>query len=379
MLTRGTQRLTFAQFSEEVEMRGCAVRSGCDRDNLTLSAFGLREYIDDMMGLLAESFLTPRFDDAEIASLKRIAAANYQQDNSDPDFLANWALVRAAFGNHPYAWLRDGTPDTIDALNADRLRAVHARFLAAPRTIIIAGGFDPDAAMKRIDETLGTAPRAGDEVRIPDAIFRTRQAVIAHKDDSVQSVIRVALPGIPLHHQDSTPLNLVLSVLGGYTMARLFTILREQKGYTYGAYGYPDTRRHASQMVLTASVGNQFTADTIATLESELKRMRSTLIDVEELENARQHVLGMFARTNETPQQTASLLWARLQFGLPETYFETHIERLQRLTPEHLIPVQELYMDPHRWSFGISGDATVIREALDGHVDAITMLDLGAA
>jgi zinc protease len=196
------------------------------------------------------------------------------------------------------------------------------------------------------------------------------------KDDAVQSVLRIGLPNVPFDHPDMPALSLATSALGGFTLARLFSILREQKGYTYGAYAFPDMRRYGRATVIGTSVGNEYTVDTMRTIYDELRRISTEPLDAEELENARQYMLGSFARNNETPQQTAGLAWTILQYGLADDYYTTYISRLQAVTVEECLHAQQRYLDPALWCIGVAGQEQVLRTALDGMVQRTVVMDI---
>ena len=191
---------------------------------------------------------------------------------------------------------------------------------------------------------------------------------MAIKDDAVQSAFRITLPSIGYAHEQYPAVQIVTNVLGGYTLAWLITILREEKGYTYGAYAFPTVRPLSATATIVTSVGNEFTADTMSTIAHEVKRISTEQIAAEEFENARQQILGSFARNCETPQQTASLVYTIVQHRLPFDYFDMHIDKLQQLTPNSVSDVQRAYFSSDSWVVGISGVRSVIEPAIADHV-----------
>lgn len=376
MLGRGTASLTAEEFAEEVEGRGCSVRTNADRDASSINGSGLAEYAEDIVRLSADCLLAPRFDEVEIDRQRHRRLADLKMNASDPDWLASRAVGAVAFGNHPYATPREGTAASLQSITRALMLDVHQRFLNAPRSIVAAGRFDRAMIMANLESTFGTLPSAVAQPAVPSAHVQERTARIARKEDAVQTAFRIVLPGVNFVSPDYPATQLITEILGGYQLARLFTVLREQKGYTYGAYAYADVRKHANVLMLATSVGNTFSKDTVATIADELKRLRTELIDAEEMENARQALLGQFVRSTETPQQTAGMLWQIILYGLPMDYFDRHVESIQRLTPELLLPVQQRLFDERRWAVGASGVWDVVHEALQGTVDSIEVFDV---
>jgi len=379
MMGRGTKDLTAEQFAEEVEGRGCSVRTSADRDASSVYGAGLAEYAADVVRLTSACLLTPRFDELEMDRQRQQRLADIMMNASDPDWLASRAVGAVAFGNHPYARPREGTATSLQQINRDVLVEVHSRILTAPRTIVVAGKFDKALMMSNLEDAYGKLPASVAQPSIAFAKVQERSARIARKDDAVQTAFRIVLPGVNFLDKDYPATQLIGEILGGYQLARLFTVLREQKGYTYGAYAYPDIRKHANILMLATSVGNEFSKDTVATIADELKRLRTEVISADEMENARQSLLGQFVRSTETPQQTAGMLWQIILHGLPMDYFDRHVESIQKLTPESLLPVQQRLFDERRWAVGASGKWDVVHDALEGTVDSIEAFDAETA
>lgn len=371
MLNRGTISMDAATFAEEIERRGCSLRAAADSDACTIHASGLAEWFDDLVGFAADALMRPRFDATELDKLRQRTIADMLVELVDVEWLAARACSSRTFYGHPYALAKNGTPSTLRTLESSHLRAAHERMCSADRYIIVAGPVDPDAAVRKLDVAFTGLPGRQEPVEIARAASSPGWGVMAIKDDAVQSALRITMPAIDYHHADYPAMQLVANVLGGYTLARLFTVLREEKGYTYGAYAFPTVRPLSATTTILTSVGNEFTADTLSTIVDEVQRISSKQIDDDEFENARQQILGSFARNCETPQQTASLVYTLVQYGLPFDYFDQHIEAMQRLTPESVSDIQKRYFTTKDWVVGISGQQSVIEPALRPHVTAV--------
>lgn len=379
LLSRGTTKLSPEDFAEAVESRGCSVRSSADRDGTSIVGVGLGEYVDDLVDLTVDACCEPLFDSFEIDRHRQRRLADYTVNISDPDYLANRAASTAIYAGNGYEHPRDGTITSLPLLNTDVLRRVHQRMMAAPRFVIAAGAFDRDRMLSKLETTLGTLPTPTFDPTVPQSRRRERTAIIAPKDDAVQSVIRIGLPCVGLAHEAYPAVQLLTEVLGGYQLARLFTVLRETKGYTYGAYAYNDVRKFGSSTIITTSVGNDFSVDTIATIVEEVDKLRNVDIDADELFNARQALLGQFARSGETPQQTAGLVATIHQHGLRDDYFTRLVDQLQRLENDEFRAVREQIFDSTTMAIAVSGREDVVRSAVANFVDTVELFNVTSA
>jgi predicted Zn-dependent peptidase len=375
MLKQGTERYTAKEFSEEVESRGCWIRCAADHDISTVQVTGLGEWFDDVTDLMADCVLRPRFDAEELDKLRARSVADMMIDLSDVDWLASRAATQCAYTTHPYARPREGTPASLATITVDNLRKVHRHLLAAPRWIIVAGPVDPQEAVERLEALFGALQPSGQPQPMPPAVKSRGLGMVASNDGALQTSFRIILPGLPMGHPDYAAAQLLTNVLGGFTLARLFTILREEKGYTYGAYASPMVRSLDASIVISTSVGNEFTADTIATISQEVSRLGSQRIDEDELENARQQIVGSFARSCETPQQTAWLLHTIVNYELPFDYFEQYVRRVQELAPDDLLPVQSALFSTASWVVGAAGVTTLVESAISPFVNSVSHWD----
>lgn len=360
-----------AKFSEEVERRGCSIRCGADSDATTIHISGLGEWLDDMIALASDALLHPVFDETELDKLRTNLIADMMVELVDVEWLAARACASRAYVDHPYRHPKNGTPESLRMLRRDDLMRAHQRMCASERFVIVAGPVDAEAVTSKLSDALSNMPAPLPLPLPPRVHVSGGFGVLAAKDDAVQTAFRILLPGVNHQHADYAAMHLVANVLGGYTLARLFTILREEKGYTYGAYAFPSVRPLSASISIVTSVGNEFTADTLDTIAQELDRISHEIINVDEFENARQTILGSFARNCETPQQTASLIYTMLQYGLPMDYFERHIDKIQTLEAIDVQSAQQAYFQTTNWIVGCSGVGTIIESAVRPHVQKI--------
>ncbi|MBI2795063.1 MAG: insulinase family protein [Ignavibacteria bacterium] len=376
MLTRGTVDRAAEEFDEIVEGLGSSIRSTCDRDTSSVYGVSLNEHFEETTRLAAECLLRPAFGDREMNTMRQQFITEAQIDEKDPEWLATQASNRVCYRGHPYERRRRGTiADMSSMMQADLITA-HQRFLSAPRCIIVAGSVNTNEMRAMFNELLEGMPPVKFNPALSRAQLSENSGCLAVNAEAVQTAFRISMPGVELDNADYPALQLITGTLGGYTLARLFSVLREQKGYTYGAYAMSSVRPWAQTIDIVTSVGNEFTADTLQTIADEVSRIASERIRIEELENTRQYILGTFARTNETPQQTAGLLWTTLLHGLPRDFFQEHIVRIQRLTPDDLLPVQMRYFDKSRWAIGASGIEDVVLPALKMHVHEVETMHI---
>jgi zinc protease len=373
MLIEGTESRNSRQIAEEVARYGATLNAGASADHTTVAASTLAAYADEVFELLAEVALRPTFPEGELELAKANSQQNLIAQRAQPSFLATEALARVLFGEHPYAVVA-ATPESIAALTRERLIEFHrARFSPANAFLLIVGDVRREHVLRRAEELFGGwEPRPFEEPSFPDPPARTeRVAYVVDRPGSAQSNIVVANLAIRRTHPDYFPFLVMHTILGGTASARLFMNLREEKGYTYGAYTQLDARRHAGSFRATAEVRTPVTGASLKEIFYEYERIRSEDVSEKELRDAKSYLTGVFPIRLETQEGLVDqLVQIRMQ-GLPDDYLATYRENIQRVTREEVRRVANLYVTPDRAAVVVVGDAAQVREQIAPHAPRV--------
>src|SRR5205085_2502221 len=277
MLVEGTESRTSRQIAEETARYGATLSAGAASDYTTVAASSLAAFADEVLELLADVSLRPSFPENELALAKANAQQNLIAQRAQPSFLATEAVARVLFGEHPYAVVSP-TPESIEAITRERLLAEHrAKFVPNNAVLFAVGDVRRDRVIARVEELFG-GWRPG-EVTRPDFPAPPprdeRTAYVVNRPGSAQTNVVVANACIRRTDPDYFPLLVMHTILGGTASARLFMNLREEKGYTYGAYTQLDARRYAGSFRATTEVRTPVTGASLKEIFYELDRIRS--------------------------------------------------------------------------------------------------------
>ena len=108
--------------------------------------------------------------------------------------------------------------------------------------------------------------------------------------------------------------------------------LREEKGYTYGAYSSLDARRTAGTFRATAEVRTPVTGDSLKEFFYELNRIRNEPVSEKRSPMPKSYLTGVFPIRLETQEGLVDQLVQIKMFGLPENYLEIYRNRIQAVT-----------------------------------------------
>jgi predicted Zn-dependent peptidase len=177
-------------------------------------------------------------------------------------------------------------------------------------------------------------------------------------------VLRLGTLGIERTNPDYFAVLLADGVLGSGPQARLFLNLREDKGYTYGAYSTFGGTRFRGTWWSGAEVRTEVTQGAMKEFMFELNRLRDTPVPAEELENAKRAIIGGFALSLEQPQSLLQNIITQKLYNLPADYWDTYPQKVAAITADDVQRVAKKYIDLGHLQVVAVGDASKSREVL---------------
>src|SRR5256885_3752351 len=377
LLTEGTDTRSSRQIAEEVERLGATLSVGSSSDFTTVAGSALSIYTDEVLELTADVVLRASFPQNEIDLARVNTKQLLIQQRAQPTFLASERLAQVMFGAHPYARVSP-TEEMLDAMTRDDLLRFHrSTFIPNNAVLIAVGDFEHDAIVTRV-EKLFADWKPGP---LPSANFSAppkrvaREAYLVDRPGSAQSNIVIANEGMTRQNPDYFPVLLMHTVLGANASSRLFMNLREEKGYTYGAYSSLDARRLAGTFRVSAEVRTPVTEASLREFFFELDRIRDERVSDEELANAKSYLTGVFPIRIETQDGLIDQLVSIKMLDLPRDYFHTYRDRINAVTAEQIQRVAQKYVTPDLAAIVIVGDAAEVRKQVKPFSEMIEVYD----
>ncbi|MDO5650970.1 MAG: pitrilysin family protein [Moraxella sp.] len=338
MLTQGTDTLTEDEFVFASEQLGISLDSNATRDSLSVGLRSLSDKVtlDKAVALMASTLSTPAFDNDVLTRNKNRLALSLQQSEQRPNYLANVAFAKAAFGNHPYAHPITGTKDSVANISQADLQAFKDRFLVARNAIITITGDVDTSTATQIANTLSTALAQGTPAPNLPTPAKPAPTRIHINHPSPQTSIIIGHLSEPRATnqqamQSATNFMLANDVLaGGEFSARLMNEIRVKQGYTYGIYGSTSRLKNAGLYTISFSANNDVAT---AAINDSLKVIQDTLdngISQSELTLAKDNASNsepMRFASNASIHGVANMMNF---FALPDSYLTDSTARIHK-------------------------------------------------
>ena len=364
LLPEGTTSRTSKEIADEIARMGASLSAGASSDYTIVAASALKQFNDPVLGLMAEVALEPSFPEHEVELAKQNTKESLRQQRAQPSFLASEMVSKVMFGDHPYSVVAP-TPASIDRSSREEFVKFHRTKLVPNNAVlIVVGDVRYEEILKRVESLFSTRQRGeGLVANFPAPPVRTRRtAYFVDRPGSAQSNIVIANSGITRTSPDYFPMMLMHTVLGANASSRLFMNLREEKGYTYGAYSNLDARRSAGTFRATAEVRSPVTGDSLKEFFYELQRIRSTPVSEKEISDAKSYLTGIFPIRLETQEGLTDQLVQIKMLNLPSNYLQNYRDNVQAVTIEQIQRVAEKYVRPDLAALIVVGDGASVLE-----------------
>jgi zinc protease len=364
LLTKGTASRTADQLAAEIEGAGGSLTASAGLDFFTVSSTVLADRAELAFTLLGDVLLNPTFPETELELARRRFLSALQVERSQPEALADRFFARTIYGAHPYG--ARNTEESVKAITQASVKQFASTNLRpGGALLVVAGDLTPDRVRALADRHLGAwrgrvAARSYGQPPLP----RGTEILLVHRSGSEQSNIvygNIGLrPGVPEYYATVV----ANKVLGGGADSRLFLILREQKGWTYGSFSSVSRPFDVGTFEATAEVRNVVTDSALTELLVQLRRIRTETVPDTELVAAKGFLTGVFPLSIETPQQIAGQVATQKRLQLGDDYLQRYRERISAVTADHVRQAAARLIRPDSGVIVVVGDGAKIYQSL---------------
>jgi predicted Zn-dependent peptidase len=352
--------------ADEVDFLGASLQTGADWDAAFVDLRAPAARLEPALALMADVALRPDFPAAEVERRREQALNRLLQARDQPATVASWALARAVFGAHRYARPLAGDAATLSALAAADLRGFHGRLFRPENAALVVVGDVTPASLPLFEKTFGGWARGGGAAAaaLPEPPqVRGRSLWLVDRPGAAQSVLRLGRVGPRSPAADQHAMDVMNTLLGGSFTSRLNDNLREQHGYAYGARSGFDQRRVAGLFQAAADVQTASTAEALAEMVKELRRIR-TPAETADVERARSYLALSYAEEFETTGQVAGKLAYQWLYGLPANYYAAYVPGALGVDAAALRKAALARVDPDNMAVVVVGDRAAVETKL---------------
>ncbi len=366
LLNEGTRNKTPIELQDAIDDLGANIRVGAGDESVTIRASCLVSEFDKVVDLVREILLEPRWDEKEFARLKQQTLESIRRSKDNPASVAGDVFGKLVYGrDHKLAQSADGTESSVESLTVDDLKRYYqANLSPSVANIAIAGDLSKAQILEAFEKLEAWQPR---EVALPDlpepqAPEKARVYFVDFAD-AKQSQLRIGHLAPAYTDPDFFPATVMNYKLGGNFNSTLNMILREEKGYTYGARSGFSGSHYPGLFMFSSGVRSNATLDSVRIVRDELAKHREG-IAAADLQFTKDALTKSNTRQFETLGALVGMLSRIATYDLPFDYVKREEHTVLQMTPEEHRRLARQYIHPDRTVYLVVGDAKTQMEPL---------------
>ncbi|MGY0560588.1 M16 family metallopeptidase [Luteimonas sp. A277] len=373
MLDEGAGELDALAFADRAESLGARLVAGAglDGSNAWLSALG--ENLDASLALYADMIRAPRFDQAEIDRVRASWIAGIRQEQASPNGAALRVLPPLLYGEgHPYAipLSGTGTEESVTSLTRDDLVAFHREWVRPEQaTLIVVGATTLDEVVPLLEKHFGDWRGEGPAPATPAVgnVERPQAARVYLIDQpgAVQANIFAGQVVPPSTDPGAIRLEIANAVLGGAFSSRLNMNLREDKGWSYGAYSMTAGAVGPRPWMAYSAVQIDRTVDSLRELQREISEYAggAAPATADEVELVQAQNIRRLPGSYETARAVLNEIGGMVRFDRPDDYVLQRRAEIEAMTADQ-VTAAAAGLDPAALTWVVVGDLSQIEQPI---------------
>ncbi len=367
MLMQGTKNKTPIELENAIEELGASINVYASSEVIVLQGNCLASKYDKVISLVEEILLEPRWDEKEFERVKKETLESIRRSKSNPAATATNIFIKLIYGeDHILSNPVLGNQETVSSITIDDLKNYYSNYFTPNNTsFLFVGNLSQENvnnSLRKIEATWPSKVVNIPEVRQPQMPEKA-QVYFVDFPDAKQSEIRIGHIGPSLKDEDYYKVYVMNYKLGGAFNSIVNMILREEKGYTYGARTGFDGTSTTGYFLASSAVQSNATLESAQIFRDEITKYKTGITE-EDLEFTKNALLKSNALRFETIGALRGMLTQIARYDYPLDFVKQQETILQNMSPGKHKTLARYYLHPEKMIYLIVGDAKTQMEKL---------------
>ncbi len=357
LLPRGAGDRDSRQMARLVADMAAELEGFSGRNTFGLQGDFLARFFDQGLILMRDVLLEPAFAPDEADRVRDELLANLRRQEDSLPSVAFREFNRNLFRGHPYALNTQGAAGAINSLTVADLQRIYQNHARPDRLVLaVVGDIDAEGVKSQVEELFADWQATAADQSIPSQLEETmlppeppaRPEIVNISRDRAQVHIIIGFLGTTLNDPDRYPLELLDQVLSGQS-GRLFTELRDRLSlaYSLSSFSLMGTDTGSAGAYIGTSPDRR--EEAVRELWSQLYRVRNEPIGEDELQRARNQLIGNYRLGLQTNGARAMEMALNETYGLGLDFAARYPEKLEATSAAQVQDAARRYLQPERY------------------------------
>ncbi len=366
LIRLGTKTRSSKDIADALADLGATLSIGSSQGEATIFLSSLSENFDAALAVLADVLFNPTFPQDELDKWKIRQRSMIEQAKTSPGALANDLMMKLLYPKDARRYTRP-TVESLSRITRESIvEHYQTYYVPSGEWAGISGDISPADAVARLDKVFGAwkgGPVAHVSMPFPPPIAG-KKVYIVPRPNSVQTYLLAVNLAIDRKSPDYIDCQVLNRVLGSGPSSRLFRILREEKGYTYGIGSSFAASRYINYFAASTSVRTEVTEPALTDLLAQFADIRNRAVPAGELADAKSAIVAGFVLGLESSGSVLGRWMEQRTEGLPEDYWDTFTQKVMAVSADDVQRVSKKYVPLDNVQIIAVGDGTKLLDLL---------------
>ena len=348
LFLQGTKKRSAQALAQVLDENAIDCYSEMKQDFIRFKLQCLNEDFEKGLEILSDIIKNSTLEefDKEVIKLK----GEIQAEMDEPKSRALDGFYKNIYKNHPYGHTYTKILEDIDSITKDEVEKVYDNLLNnSAKVISVVGDFSESEVENLLKKYFSDVKNTTDAVsKIPVPELKENDLVKIAKDDASQAQIIQGWQVPTIYHKDYAAIMVMNTMLGSSGLSsRLFLELRDKKGLAYVVRSSYETYDKAAIFSVYIATEPKNIKTSLEGFKIELDKIKTVPVTEEELQSAKNNLIGKRQFFTETNLQQASLISFYEDKGLGADFEEKLIQMINKVTTDDITRVANEYIkDP---------------------------------
>ncbi len=363
LLRTGTTNKTKDELDEAVDFIGASLSTS----STSIYASSLTKHTEKLLDLMSDVLLNPSFKQEELDKIKKQSISSLKAAKEQPAAISSNVRKVLLYGkDHPYGELE--REKTIESVTVNMCKDYYNTYFRPNIAYLaVVGDITKEDAEELVTKYFGNWKAK----EVPTFDYpsvkkpATNKIALVNRSNAVQSAISITYPvDLKKFGQDAITASVMNYLIGGGASGDLFQVLREEKGYTYGAYSSLTGDKIVGNYTASCDARNEVTDSAVVAFLEVMDNFKNKKVSEEKLQAAKNFITGSFSRSLESPQTVARFALNIARYNLPTDYYKTYLQKISEVTVDDIFESAQKYITPNNAYIIVVGKADDVTEGL---------------
>lgn len=346
LFLQGTKKRTAEQLAEELDTYAIEFSNELKQDYLRFRFVCLNEDFSKALEIMSDIIKNSTFEefDKEIAKL----AGEITAELDSPRAKVSDGYYKTMFTNHPYGNTSTKILENIKNITKqDVIDAYNSIIENSKKIMTFVGDLAYEQVLPELNNNFGDLPNNKCEKNlIPvEPLTSSRAAEIIKPDANQAHLLKGWM--VPSYTDENYPALVLLNIILGASglSSRLFLELRDKKGLAYVVRSSYEPLALCGNFSIYIATEPKNIEVSLAGFKEEIEKIKSIPVSEEELQNAKNNIIGKWAFATETNSQQACLAAHHGIMGLGFDFNDKIRDAIKKVTSEQIQTCAQKYFN----------------------------------